>query len=226
MAIRLLQREQEDIRRKIIEENRGLTWDDTRSMPLTQRVNIIVDFFIIFILLNKKGKKGSLLKLKSHHLIRILLYTSGGRDYQVTWDKLNCLHRFIWWILKNWKAKHQNYASTIRVNITLLKYTVPVYLCNVIGYVQSGGYNKILTIKYFLFNWITLFCRNVAPISFSRKDVIQLFFTKVAYIQTITCSGTINEIHRHMARMLINLPTSKCPLQHHNYDACHYISSM
>lgn len=31
-------REQEDIRRKIIEENRGLTWDDTRSMPLTHRV--------------------------------------------------------------------------------------------------------------------------------------------------------------------------------------------
>lgn len=33
-----LQREQEEIRGRIVEANRGLTWDDTRSMPLTSRV--------------------------------------------------------------------------------------------------------------------------------------------------------------------------------------------
>ncbi|KAF7121031.1 hypothetical protein RHSIM_Rhsim13G0078600 [Rhododendron simsii] len=31
-------REQEEIRGRIVEANRGLTWDDTRSMPLTSRV--------------------------------------------------------------------------------------------------------------------------------------------------------------------------------------------
>ncbi|XP_039015376.1 abscisic acid 8'-hydroxylase 2-like [Hibiscus syriacus] len=34
----MLQREQDAIQRRIIEENRRLAWDDTRHMPLTTRV--------------------------------------------------------------------------------------------------------------------------------------------------------------------------------------------
>jgi len=42
----LLQREQEGIRSKIVEANRGLTWDDTRRMPLTSRVQISIINFV------------------------------------------------------------------------------------------------------------------------------------------------------------------------------------
>jgi len=41
-----LQREQEGIRSKLAMENRGLSWDDTRQMPFTNRVYIIAIFSI------------------------------------------------------------------------------------------------------------------------------------------------------------------------------------
>lgn len=37
----ILQREQEGIKASISEANRGLTWDDTRRMPLTGRVHVL-----------------------------------------------------------------------------------------------------------------------------------------------------------------------------------------
>lgn len=39
-----MQREQEGIRSKIVEGTEGLTWDDTRRMPLTMRVNLFLNF--------------------------------------------------------------------------------------------------------------------------------------------------------------------------------------
>ncbi|XP_057953137.1 abscisic acid 8'-hydroxylase 2 [Malania oleifera] len=37
-VLEAVRNEQDNIRRRIVEANRGLTWDDTRSMPLTNRV--------------------------------------------------------------------------------------------------------------------------------------------------------------------------------------------
>lgn len=42
----MTQREQEEIRCRITEANRNLTWDDTRLMPLTSRVRYFCYWFI------------------------------------------------------------------------------------------------------------------------------------------------------------------------------------
>ena len=41
----MFQKEQEGIQCKLFEENRGLTWDDTRRMPLTGRVILFLFLF-------------------------------------------------------------------------------------------------------------------------------------------------------------------------------------
>ena len=78
----MFQKEQEEIQRKLFEANRGLTWDDTRRMPLTGRVCYVIDKFnkysryIPFFFKWMCGLKGlEKIRNNNHYLFLLISYT-------------------------------------------------------------------------------------------------------------------------------------------------------